>query len=57
MGYSMPKISICTPVYKMKGDTINVTAKAIYTMEIKKSNLFSDVKVDSIQKVIKIICD
>ena len=32
-------------------------ANKLREAEIKKSNLFSDVKVDSIQKVIKIICD
>jgi hypothetical protein len=45
------------PISAMKGDTIIVTGKAKYTIEIPNSKLFSDVKLDSIQKSIKIICD
>jgi hypothetical protein len=45
------------PVSAMKGDTITITGKAKYTIEIPNSQLFSDVKIDSIQKSIKIICD
>ena len=45
------------PISPMKGDTIIVTGKAKFTIEIPNSNLFSDVKIDSIQKSIRIICD
>jgi len=45
------------PISAMKGDTVIVTGKAKYTIEIPNSKLFSDVKLDSIQKSIKIICD
>jgi len=45
------------PVSAMKGDTITITGKAKYTIEIPNSKLFSDVKIDSIQKSIRIICD
>jgi hypothetical protein len=41
----------------MKGDTITIIGKAKFTIEIPNSKLFSDVKIDSIQKSIRIICD
>ena len=41
----------------MKGDTITIVGKVIYTIEIPNSNLFSNTKTDSIQKSIRIICD
>ena len=44
-------------VPQMKGDTIIIVGKAKYTIETPNSNLFSDVKIDSIQKSIRIICD
>lgn len=43
--------------YPMKGDTITFLSKAIYTMEIPKDKLFSTIKIDSLQKVVKIICE
>lgn len=45
------------PVLPMKGDTITILGKAIYSIEIPKDNLFSTIKIDSIQKSIRIICD
>jgi len=45
------------PISAMKGDTIIVTGKAKFTIEIPNSKLFSDVKIDSIEKSIRIICD
>lgn len=45
------------PVLPMKGDTITIIGKAIYTIEIPKDNLFSTTKTDSIKKSIRIICD
>jgi hypothetical protein len=41
----------------MKGDTITIIGKAKYTIETPNSNLFSNSKLDSIQKSIRIICD
>jgi hypothetical protein len=58
LGYFSGEVNTMgAPIYKMKGDTITIIGKAIYTMEIPNSKLFSDVKVDSIQKSIRIICD
>jgi hypothetical protein len=45
------------PVYQMKGDTITVVGKVVYSIEIPKDKLFSTIKMDSIQKSIRIICD
>jgi hypothetical protein len=45
------------PLSAMKGDTITIIGKAKFTIEIPNSKLFSDVKIDSIQKSIRIICD
>ena len=49
--------TIAAPVYPMRGDTLTIIGKAIYTIEIPVDNLFSKIKVDSIQKSIRIICD
>ena len=49
--------TIFAPVKQMKGDTITIVGKVIYTIEIPNSNLFSNTKTDSIQKSIRIICD
>ena len=49
--------TMAAPVYPMRGDTLTIVAKAKYTMEIPIDNLFSKIKVDSIQKSIRIICD
>lgn len=58
LGYFSGVINtMAAPIYKMKGDTLTIIGKAIYTMEIPNSKLFSDVKIDSIQKSIRIICD
>lgn len=58
LGYFSDEINtMSAPIYKMKGDTITIVGKAIYTLEIPNSKLFSDIKVDSIQKSIRIICD
>lgn len=45
------------PLSAMKGDTITIIGKAKFTIETPNSKLFSDVKIDSIQKSIRIICD
>jgi len=58
LGYFSGEINTMgAPIYKMKGDTITIIGKAIYTLEIPNSKLFSDIKTDSIQKSIRIICD
>ena len=58
LGYFLGEVNtMCAPIYKMKGDTITIIGKAIYTLEIPNSKLFSDTKIDSIQKYIRIICD
>lgn len=58
LGYFSGEINTMNaPIYKMKGDTLTIIGKAIYTIEIPKDNLFSDFKIDSIQKSIRIICD
>jgi len=58
LGYFSGEINTMdAPIYKMKGDTITIIGKAIYTLQIPKSKLFSDTKIDSIQKYIRIICD
>jgi hypothetical protein len=58
LGYFSDEINtMSAPIYKMKGDTITIVGKAIYTLETPNSKLFSDVKLDSIQKSIRIICD
>lgn len=44
-------------VPEMRGDTITLVGKAKYSIETKKDNLFSTFKIDSIQKVVKIICE
>lgn len=49
--------TMAAPVYPMRGDTLTIVAKAKYTIEIPVDNLFSKIKVDSIQKSIRIICD
>lgn len=49
--------TISAPIYKMKGDTITIIGKAIYTLETPIDNLFSKITIDSIQKSIRIICD
>ena len=58
LGYGTGEINtMIAPIYKMKGDTITIVGKAIYTIEIPIDNLFSRLKTDSIQKSIRIICD
>ena len=58
LGYFSGEINTMgAPIYKIKGDTITIIGKAIYTVEIPNSKLFSDTKIDSIQKSIRIICD
>jgi hypothetical protein len=58
LGYFSGEVNTMgAPIYKMKGDTITIIGKAIYTLEIPNSKLFSDTKIDSIQKSIRIICD
>ena len=60
---SIPSIStgeintIFAPVYPMKGDTVTVLAKLHYTMEIPVSNLFSNIKIDSMQRVVKFVLE
>ena len=49
--------AMLAPVFKMKGDTINVVGKINYSIEIPVDNLFSKIKRDSIQESIRIICD
>jgi hypothetical protein len=41
----------------MKGDTLTITGKAFFVYGVPKDNLFSTIKVDSIEKSIQIICD
>ena len=48
---------MAAPVYPMKGDTVTIVGKLMYTIEIPIDNLFSRLKSDSIQKSIRIICD
>jgi hypothetical protein len=58
LGYFSGEVNTMgAPIYKMKGDTITIIGKAKFTIEIPNSKLFSDVKIDSIQKSIRIICD
>jgi hypothetical protein len=58
LGYFSGEVNtLGAPIYKMKGDTITIIGKAKFTIEIPNSKLFSDVKIDSIQKSIRIICD
>lgn len=49
--------TMAAPVYPMKGDTITIIGKVRYTIEIPKDKLFSTIKIDSMQKSIRIICD
>jgi hypothetical protein len=49
--------TMIAPIYPMRGDTLTILAKARYTIEIPVDNLFSKIKIDSIQKSIRIICD
>ena len=49
--------TMIAPIYPMRGDTLTILAKARYTIEIPVDNLFSKIKVDSMQKSIRIICD
>ena len=58
LGYFSGEVNTMgAPIYKMKGDTLTIIGKAIYTIEIPIDNLFSKIKIDSIQKSIRIICD
>ena len=58
LGYNNGEINtIAAPIYRMKGDTITIIGNLIYTIEIPIDNLFSKIKLDSIQKSIRIICD
>ena len=58
LGYFSGEVNTMNaPINKMKGDTITIIGKAIYTIETPNSNLFSSTKIDSIQKSIRIICD
>jgi hypothetical protein len=58
LGYNNGEINtMAAPIYRMKGDTITIVGNLIYTIEIPVDNLFSKIKVDSIQKSIRIICD
>jgi hypothetical protein len=49
--------TIIAPIPLMKGDTLTITGKAFFVYGIPKDNLFSETKVDSIEKSIQIICD
>ena len=58
LGYNNGEINtIAAPIYQMRGDTIIIVGNLIYTIEIPVDNLFSKIKLDSIQKNIRIICD
>jgi hypothetical protein len=58
LGYNNGEINtMAAPVYPMKGDTITIVGKAKFTIEIPVDELFSKIKIDSIQKSIRIICD
>jgi hypothetical protein len=58
LGFNNGEINtMAAPIYPMKGDTLTIIGKAIYTIEIPVDNLFSKIKLDSIQKSIRIICD
>ena len=58
LGYNNGEINtIAAPIYQMRGDTITIIGNLIYTIEIPVDNLFSKIKLDSIQKNIRIICD
>jgi hypothetical protein len=49
--------TIFAPVYPMKGDTVTVLANLHYTMEIPVSKLFSNIKIDSMQRVVKFVLE
>lgn len=49
--------TIVAPVFLMKGDTLTITGKAFFSYTIPKDKLFSEHKLDSIEKSIQIICD
>ncbi len=49
--------TIFGPVYEMKGDTIIVLAKLNYTLEIPVDKLFSTIKYDSLQRVVKFVLE
>jgi hypothetical protein len=49
--------TIFAPVSTMKGDTVTVLANLHYTMEIPVSKLFSNIKVDSMQRVVKFVLE
>jgi hypothetical protein len=49
--------TIIAPIPLMKGDTLTITGKVFFVYGIPKDKLFSETKVDSIEKSIQIICD
>ena len=49
--------AIFKSVPQMKGDTLTFVGNAVFTIETKKDELFSTYRIDSIQKVVKVICD
>jgi hypothetical protein len=49
--------TIIAPIPLMKGDTLTITGKVFFVYGIPKDKLFSQTKVDSIEKSIQIICD
>lgn len=49
--------TIVAPIPLMKGDTLTITGKVFFVYGIPKDKLFSETKVDSIEKSIQIICD
>jgi len=49
--------TIFAPVYPMKGDTVTVLANLHYTMEIPVDKLFSNIKIDSIQRVVRFVLE
>ncbi len=49
--------TIAAPIPLMKGDTLTITGKAFFVYGVPNDNLFSTIKVDSIEKSIQIICD
>ena len=49
--------AIFKSVPQMKGDTLTFVGNAVFTIETKKDELFSTYRIDSIQKVVKVICE
>ncbi len=49
--------TVFAPIYFMNKDTATVFGTFIYTVEVPVDNLFFKIKIDSVKKSIKIICE